>query len=368
MSTAPLSSDPASNPFSAATMEVSSTSVHAPTAYRVSTITCNGDIISSIKRDTPVACARPRGRRAAAAASMSATAQVSAPVITVTTSTDTPCVAKSGDAKKKDEFIYLDVFFEHVELVDPASDETGFIFVENGPNRSRGDNLKRTKRATENRKIFDNQVTVIYRFSSTYMPNVKLFRNGNIHITGIRKPADGEFIVKRMSEEVLRITNAGKPILNTALIKDVSVIRPCNFKIRMINSDFSVPFRIRRKDLHRLLISHVYNTICSFQPGTYPGVKLQYFWNEHYHQHDGKCTCDEHCDGKGDGTRIGFCKKVTISIFESGKVLITGATSFEQIERAYAFICKVIMENEEQLKKVMPIPSAAATAAATVQA
>jgi len=342
--------------------------VHAPTAYRVSTITCNGDIISSIKRDTPVACARPRGRRAAAAASMSATAQVSAPVITVTTSTDTPCVAKSGDAKKKDEFIYLDVFFEHVELVDPASDETGFIFVENGPNRSRGDNLKRTKRATENRKIFDNQVTVIYRFSSTYMPNVKLFRNGNIHITGIRKPADGEFIVKRMSEEVLRITNAGKPILNTALIKDVSVIRPCNFKIRMINSDFSVPFRIRRKDLHRLLISHVYNTICSFQPGTYPGVKLQYFWNEHYHQHDGKCTCDEHCDGKGDGTRIGFCKKVTISIFESGKVLITGATSFEQIERAYAFICKVIMENEEQLKKVMPIPSAAATAAATVQA
>ena len=125
MSTAPLSSDPASNPFSASTMEVSSTSVHAhaPTAYRVSTITCNGDIISSIKRDAPVASARPRGRRAAA------TAPVSVPVITVTTSTDTPCVAKSGDAKKKDEFIYLDVFFEHVELVDPASDETGFIFV-----------------------------------------------------------------------------------------------------------------------------------------------------------------------------------------------------------------------------------------------
>jgi len=317
-----------------------------PTPFRVSTITCNGDIIKDIKRDV-LAPSKPRGRRSLREPS------------SIVVARPTPNTDVKVEPKKKDEFIHLQVFFENVELVDPKSSSTGFIWAENGPNRSRGDNLKKAKRSSEDRKIFDNQVTVIYRFSEKYMPNVKLFRNGNIHITGIRKPEDGEFIVKRMSEEVIRIAQDQKPILNPTLVKDLSVIEPCNFKIRMINSDFSIPFRIRRKDLHRLLISYRYNNICSFQPGTYPGVKLQYYWSKHYHNHDGRCLCEEHCDGKGDGSVIGFCKKVTISIFESGKVLITGATSFEQIEKAYAFICKVILENMMELKKIIPIPASA---------
>lgn len=343
------------------TEDTTMSAVSVITPYRVSTITCNGDIIKNIKREI-VTSSRPRGRRSAASTSQESSNASVTPVVVETSlssSSENKSVAGTASAagpKKKDEFIHLQVFFENVALVNPHSNDVGFIWVENGPNRSRGNNLKKAKRSAEERKIFDNQVTVIYRFSEKYMPNIKLFRNGNIHITGIRHPSDGEFIVKKMSEEVLRIAKDEKNILNQALVTDLSVIEPCNFKIRMINSDFSIPFRIRRKDLHRLLISHVYNNICSFQPGTYPGVKLQYYWNEHYHQHDGRCMCDEHCDGKGDGSRIGFCKKVTISVFESGKVLITGATSFEQIEKAYAFICKVIMDNQDELKKVVPVP------------
>lgn len=319
-----------------------------PTKYRVSTITCNGDIIKNIKRDNPppIPSGKPRGRRGGVARQ--------APIVPVV----------KPEFKKKDTLIHLQVFFDNVRLVDSKTDDVGFIWAENGPNRSRGDNLKKPKRNAEDRKIFDNQVTVVYRFETGYKPNIKLFRNGNIHVTGIRKPEDGEFIVKLMSDEVLRIANDGFEILNKDHVSDTSLIGPSNFKIRMINSDFSVPFRVRRKDLHKLLISNVYDNICSFQPGTYPGVKLQFYWNTQYDNNEGKCLCRcedrDHCDGKGDGSQMGCCKKITISTFESGKVLITGATSFVQVNKAYAYICKVIMSNQDILKKVVDPPSAAA--------
>jgi TATA-box binding protein (TBP) (component of TFIID and TFIIIB) len=45
------------------------------------------------------------------------------------------------------------------------------------------------------------------------------------------------------------------------------------------------------------------------------------------------------------------CKKVTVSIFESGKILITGATNFEQINEAYDYICKVLKEHASIIRK-----------------
>jgi hypothetical protein len=123
----------------------------------------------------------------------------------------------------------------------------------------------------------------------------------------------------------------------------------------MINSDFGVPFKIRRKNLHHLLISDVYNNACSFQPLTYPGVKLQYFWNKMNPQKNGVCNCTNICYGKGGGNGNGDCKKVTVSIFDSGKILITGANAFDQVDNAYSYICKVISDNKRELKKIQLI-------------
>jgi TATA-box binding protein (TBP) (component of TFIID and TFIIIB) len=54
-------------------------------------------------------------------------------------------------------------------------------------------------------------------------------------------------------------------------------------------------------------------------------------------------------DGTGDG--VGQCKKVTIAVFESGKILIIGATNIPQVDAAYEFIVRVLTSHFDRLTK-----------------
>lgn len=267
----------------------------APTAYRISTITCNGSVGCGIN---------------------------------------------------------LSLLYRHARLTENGA-PGGFVWTEYGTYNSRGTYPKKRKTSMITRKSFDNQVTVVYKVQEGYSPNIKVFRNGNIQMTGIRTPDDGKMMIEKIAREVEHIAREIDPTI--AKVEDIN---PGDFKIRMINSDFSFDFRIRRKDLHMLLISNTYNTISSFQPGTYPGVKIQYFWNERSTNRSGHCECSRPCHGRGDNAVVGTepydgqCKKVTISVFESGKILITGATSYLQIDEAYAYIVRVIQDNIARIKKV----------------
>lgn len=242
--------------------------------------------------------------------------------------------------------VNLTTLFEHFDIT--TSSNVGFIWIELGKDKSRGVYPK--KRKSENKKTFDNQATVIYRFREGYMPNIKLFRNGNIQMTGIKSMDDGERIVQLIADEVKRIATAHDP----SIVPTIEQIKASGFTVRMINSDFSVPFRIRRKLLHTLLMNE-YGNVCSYQPESYPGVKLQYFWKANANL-GGKCTCAECCDGRGSESAGGppCCKKVTVSVFQSGKILITGATMYEQIEEAYEFICSVVRKHRDKLEWSMP--------------
>jgi TATA-box binding protein (TBP) (component of TFIID and TFIIIB) len=233
--------------------------------------------------------------------------------------------------------------FENIHLKNDATDNNGFIWIENGL-KKRGTYPKKRKE-TKEKKCFDNQITVIYKYAEGYYPNLKIFRNGNIQMTGIRTEDDGKKIVDIITNELKTLTENCVDLVGT---KDN--ITNCDFTIRMINCDFGIPFKIRRKNLHQLLISPKYGNTCSFQPLTYPGVKLQYYWNRKQNN-KGICQCNGICYGKGNGNGDGECKKVTIAIFDSGKILITGANSFEQVDKAYEFICEVVMDNKEELKK-----------------
>ena len=127
----------------------------------------------------------------------------------------------------------------------------------------------------------------------------------------------------------------------------------------MINTDFKTfndcemtdKFLIRRKVLHKILISDIYNNKCSFEPGKYHGVKLEFFWNLNKEEQNGICNCSEHCFGKGKGNGNKDCKKITIAIFESGSVLITGGVSFEQIKYAYDYITEILRKHKDEIKK-----------------
>jgi len=56
---------------------------------------------------------------------------------------------------------------------------------------------------------------------------------------------------------------------------------------------------------------------------------------------------------------MGECKKITISPFQTGQVIITGARTMEQIMEAYEYIKGIFtVEQETVLRKVYSIPGA----------
>ena len=253
------------------------------------------------------------------------------------------CNARLGPPSVR---VLLQQFFENVNITP----NEGFVWVEY-VGKSRGVYPKKRKAVISSagddkkkKKSFDNQVTVIFKMP-TYYPNIKIFGNAAVHMTGIRTHEDGVRVIEALADEVRRI---GSPI-----VQPVADVCASDFVIRMINSGFSVPFKVRRKNLHQLLIGPKYNNVCSFQPLTYPGVKLEYYWNADYPM-TGKCCCKGLCFGKGSGHGEGNCKKVTVAIFDSGQLLITGANAFEQIDAAYAFICSVMKDNVDEVRKVIP--------------
>ncbi len=241
------------------------------------------------------------------------------------------------------------------------TDKSNFIWI-HYPKITEGENKrgfypkkKRNVKNTTKKTSFDNQVTVLYKIDN--YPNLKIFKNGNIQITGVKNKDDVNLIVSQVIDEIKRIQKIDPNITQTEDFE--SKIGFTNFHIRMINTDFksfcdpehTQKFIIRRKILHKILISEDYNNKCSFEPGKYHGVKLEFFWNKMKEKQNGICSCSDNCFGKGSGNGLNNCKKITVAIFESGSVLITGGVSFEQINDAYSYITSVFRNHSNDLKK-----------------
>lgn len=262
----------------------------------------------------------------------------------------------------------LEVLFDNIKILEDGGDTKGIVwaqFLKENEDVNRGVYPKKRRKSKKNvvkKNRFDNQVTVIYRFSDVYIPNVKIFKNGNIQLTGIKNINDTELIVKHIIDEIYKIYDINKHIIIDYKDGYILNLNYQNFKIRMINTDFKIycdealtkGFEIKRKEIHKLFISSAHNNKCSFQPGIYQGVKLEYFWNAHDTVKDGICKCPVHCYGKGSGMKIGECKKVTGALFESGSILITGGITFEQVNDTYNYICNFLQTYKESIKKPQP--------------
>ena len=262
----------------------------------------------------------------------------------------------------------LNVLFDNIDIKQECFDnKEGIVwiqFMKEGDDVSRGTYPKKRRKSKKDKvkkNRFDNQVTIIYMFNDKYIPNVKIFKNGNIQLTGIKKETDTEIIVNYIIEN---IRNIYKNVTHKILSEDnnIDMLSYQNFKIRMINTDFKVytnpemtnGFELKRKEIHRLFIGENYNNKCSFQPGIYQGVKLEYFWNKISERKNGICNCPTNCYGKGTGSKIGDCKKVTGALFESGSILITGGVTFEQVDETYKYICDFLRKNKDNIKKPQP--------------
>ncbi len=273
-----------------------------------------------------------------------------------------------------------------------------------------------SKKAKEKKKVFYNQITIIVQPFKNRYNNIKLFNNGAVSMTGLKNFDEGEKSIKILIDKISnlngfifheldnkyissknleiedksaikcqccnekfnhniikhsvcgcyfcnvcvkenKVVNDNKCVkCSKNLLTDALVDKECKitkYKIVLINSDYFVGFEIKRDELHKILVNK-YNIYSSYEPCIYPGVNSKFYWNKDYKNlpFTGKCYCNEFCNGKGSGEGDGNCKKITISIFQSGSVIITGGRSMEQIVDAYNFINKVFTENYNDIKKV----------------
>lgn len=223
---------------------------------------------------------------------------------------------------------------------------------------SRDELTKRKK----SKNIFFNQSTLVVRrqfaTSSKGEPmykevNIKLFKNGGIQMTGI--PSD-TFAQETLAWLAKELSSFSEPVLESAA-------KPHRYSIQLINSDYQINGNINREKLHEVLINE-YNLFSSFESTIYQGCDTKYFYNEAAPKDavEGICPCGTNlCAGNGDGTAIGQCKEITISPFHTGSVIITGARRFEQIEKAYIFINKILTKHCSEVIK--PFPPTVAKAA-----
>ena len=251
-------------------------------------------------------------------------------------------ITSNADIVKEGEKIKIDLLKMFNEF--PISKRFVHIqFQDKEENRIRGEYPKKKRRQVKKsgkKRMFDNQVKFIYKMSDGYYPNIKVFQNGNIQMTGTRHIEHCKPIIDDIID-------------NIRIIQDKNVSF-ANFKIRLINTDFRIyknkelsnKFIIKRKELHKGLIEND-NIVATFTPGTYPGVKIEYYWNKNNLKNDGKCYCQSLCIGKDNNKN---CKKITIAVFESGSVLITGAISTEQVDIAYEYICNFISNSEKRFE------------------
>jgi len=211
---------------------------------------------------------------------------------------------------------------------------------------SRDELTKRKK----SKNIFFNQSTLVVR--RQYAPgefkevNIKLFKNGGIQMTGIPSDTFAQETLAWLAEQLALFS---EPVLDTPA-------KPYRYSIQLINSDYNVNGNINREKLHEILVDE-YNLFSSFESTIYQGCDTKYFYNESapLNAVEGICPCGESlCAGNGDGRTLGQCKEITISPFHTGSIIITGARRFEQIDKAYVFINKILLKHCKEVIKPFP--------------
>ena len=205
-----------------------------------------------------------------------------------------------------------------------------FIEFKGFPDKGFSKKSVKKKRKIKDKKVFYNQITV-HVFLGKII-NVKIFNNGRIQMTGLKFREQGEKVIRVLIDEINKYND------DDCIFKGKLELE--NYKIVLINSDFDIKYRVNRDILHREIIN--IGMYSSYEPTIYPGVNIKYFYNNI--NEAGVCNCSSKCNGKGSGKGDGDCKKITIAVFNSGKIIITGGNSFDQVLISYEFINSLLSD------------------------
>ena len=249
----------------------------------------------------------------------------------------------------------LKEIFNCLNPVVHEPDKRAVMYLEYGENKydkqtkgdkpNNGKSSKKKHNDNNNQEVarasrFDNQSTIIFTVNRSNV-NMKLFKNGNIQMTGLKTTSDG----KECIDYLLSILKPFKEKCFENIGGDEFVVK--SYNTVLINSNFTFPFQMKGKELY-MLFRDKYGMDISYEQEIYPGVKLKFYYNE---DKDGKCKCEKQCIHKGKNNR---CDRITVVFFQSGCTNITGAKTIEQVQFVYEFVSKIVNDNRDALQKAAP--------------
>ena len=215
-------------------------------------------------------------------------------------------------------------------------------FIQHGSLGTKGESNKKVRkhRIPKKQKSFFNQVTL--HVNCDKIVNVKLFNNGKIQMTGLKYEKNGEKVLDKLLPYIQQLDSESP----AKIFNQSESIAYNPFNIALINSDFSIGYKVKRELVHRDIVDA--GMYSSYEPCIYPGVNIKYYYNkDSISQYAGICKCSKPCIGKGCGEGDGNCKKITIVVFMSGQVMITGARSREHLTLCYNFITNFLNSKKE---------------------
>jgi len=216
---------------------------------------------------------------------------------------------------KEDAKINLEIINQHIELQSDGIISLKYKEIY----RSLIQSPKKSK-SKKNKKVnsFYNQITMVVIISNQRQLNVKLFCNGSLQITGCKIIEDCYLVSEKIIDILKTIQNK---LPDIKVVHDIDEIGTFNFKISMINSNFNINYMINRRELQELLNNEEI-VFSRFDPNNHAGVIIK--WH-------------------GDSAPK---KGVTIMVFESGRIIITGAKNREHIVNAYEYITTFLKNND----------------------
>lgn len=198
--------------------------------------------------------------------------------------------------------------------------------------KSKVKSLEPQKKKKKKRNCFQNQMTVEIKPDLEDYPDskvsVKIFKNGSIQMSGIKSIVAVNTVLTKLIKELKK--EFGKPedgkMTIITFVENPSDLCVTKFKIDMINSGFEIGYQVNRENLYNALLEN--KKECKFEPSIHAGVNIKY-------------TPSDSKNGK----------KVSIFVFESGNIIITGAKTVSNILESYDYIVTFMTDHKIKIQK-----------------
>lgn len=206
---------------------------------------------------------------------------------------------------------------------------------------------------------FAGQCSVVVAGPALHRPvNIKAFHTGSLQLSGVCCPASGIAAMRVLRDVCVAAGVAGggaTPADSEAEAEAEAPPTVSGYTTVNMNSTHKLGYEVNRDRLFHILKGM--GLLVLYDSTHYPGVNLKYLYNTENPRKDGICHCydRDNCDSKciavrGSGNALRQCRPVTVSVYNSGSILITGTRNYRQLHEVFKFITRVCRDHRSAIE------------------